>query len=696
MYISKIALKNWRSYADATFEFKKPTAKKPLVLIGAMNGHGKTSLLVSLYLGLFGRFGLRYCEGAASFDEKNASFYRKSIQNFRRNTATADEPTSIELVFSPTLNPGDRDEEEIRLVRRWYFTSLNQPKQGEAFEEVILFIGGKPCRMPIEVDGSFDRLEKYLFPAHVMPAFFFDGEQAQTLINNAGEQGIKKAVEVMYGTKVIEELNERIMGYINTSRQKLGGVKQTSEKERELDQKKLLRIEINARIADQQKQYGDLESQKESLEKERRNIQETLAKLGGAIAQNAKKIHEDVIHAERDQESAVRELAECAESLGVCLAVSRLAMPILNRMESEDQRERWERLREGAIDRTDHVISVAMPEPASQDQLLGNLSGEVREKVKQRFRIALEQIYNPPPINCATEYLLGHVKGELRQKSLIALNRLRRISSTDIRQKAQELKHTRDAYQDAVARSNRLKDLPKEIEEMTEQLNTINSQMQEAFRQISIIDHEIKKLKGDYHSLNAEIGRLQEEVAKMEPEQKRIAVAERVGRVLEELTDKLRPITISRLEESVTKHFLSIADKKYRGGQIVFPKDGEPNFRMGDGTEQLISTMSGFERRSFGIAFSLALAEITQRRIPLIIDTPLGNADTQYRPRLLKAVTNVDLDQVIILTHDAEVNGPLLDVIKNQTCQRFLVKYDEVNKESVVYPNQYFDEGESE
>lgn len=44
-----------------------------------------------------------------------------------------------------------------------------------------------------------------------------------------------------------------------------------------------------------------------------------------------------------------------------------------------------------------------------------------------------------------------------------------------------------------------------------------------------------------------------------------------------------------------------------------------------------------FEKRSFGIAFSLALAEITKRRIPLVIDTPLGNADSEYRPRTLKS-----------------------------------------------------------
>ena len=87
MYLSKLQLKNWRSYADATFEFNEPTARKSVVLIGAMNGHGKTSFLVSLYLGLFGKFGLRHCEGFSRADGDDVSTYRQAIERYRRNVA---------------------------------------------------------------------------------------------------------------------------------------------------------------------------------------------------------------------------------------------------------------------------------------------------------------------------------------------------------------------------------------------------------------------------------------------------------------------------------------------------------------------------------------------------------------------------------------------------------------------------------
>ena len=186
MYLSKLHLQNWRSYADAVFEFKSPSERRSIVLIGAMNGHGKTSFLLSLYLGLFGRYGLRHCEGFATYDTNNDfKTYRDAVTKFRRNTAESSEPTVIDITLTPSWRDSN-DEEEVRVVRRWYFSGRNEPKQGSAFEEVDIYIGG---RLQKSADNDKDpivlaheRVERNLFEAHVAPAFFFDGEQAQKLI----------------------------------------------------------------------------------------------------------------------------------------------------------------------------------------------------------------------------------------------------------------------------------------------------------------------------------------------------------------------------------------------------------------------------------------------------------------------------------------------------------------------------------
>ena len=93
---------------------------------------------------------------------------------------------------------------------------------------------------------------------------------------------------------------------------------------------------------------------------------------------------------------------------------------------------------------------------------------------------------------------------------------------------------------------------------------------------------------------------------------------------------------------------------------------------------------------SFSIAFCLALAEITGQRIPLVIDTPVGNADSEYRARALRQLAEFDTDQIIILTHDEEVSRPFLEAIEDQVGQQILVDFDQETRSSNVLHNQFF------
>lgn len=687
MYLSKIRLINWRSYADQTFDFPKPTAKKPLVLVGAMNGHGKTSLLLALYIGMHGRFGIRYCEGLSHAAENDTIFYRKYLKMFRRNDADPDQPTSVELCFSPTTK--DETSEEIRLIRAWYFTSTGSPKPGESFEELRIYSNEKPLKIP-EVDLGTDRLARLLFPAYVMPAFFFDGEQAQTLITSAGTPGIKKAIEVMFGTKILEEVHEEIRHFIHLSHSRVGGKRTTTKLEDDLDAKTTERDRLNKQISQLQQKEIELSKQCDQIDQERKFIEEKISLLGGKDGQDLSALQERLKNTQKRLNDSERNIKDSVRSLGINLALSRFHVALRNRLEAEDQRETWEQLRKGTLERADQVLDAAIPEPPERDELLGNLSNDVRGKVKVRFRNALDQIYNPPPTGCATEYLHGHVTGEQRKGLLENLHRHLNQNEDQLRKKVQELRFASNEYEDVKARVDSFANLPQAFEELATELKRLNNEKSEAFRRLHQAESEVKKLKADLHALSAEIGQLTEQLAKFKPEQKRIAVAERVNRVLDGLLTELKPFAIKHLERAVTHHYTKIIDQRFKDYTISIPDEGAPELRDLEGKVHLVETMSGFERRSFGIAFSLALAELTQRRLPLVIDTPLGNADSEYRPRLLKALTNVDLDQIIMLTHDEEVNGRLLSEIDNTISAKFLVKFDDSTKQSKVHPNSYF------
>jgi DNA sulfur modification protein DndD len=693
MYLAKLHLQNWRTYGEATFDFAEPTARKSVVLIGAMNGHGKTSFLMSLYLGLFGRFGLRHCEGFTKEDEPDVASYRQAIERYRRNVADPDEPTIVDVTLAPTTSDAP-DEEEVRIVRRWYFSGQNKAKQGEGFEEVDVYVGGRLQKnTSLDKDPlvlAYERVERNLFPAHVAPAFFFDGEQAQKLIENTGEAGLKKAVEVMFGTKVIAEVADTVSQYLVRVRQGAGGKRKATERQDELETKIKLREELNGRIAKLQSDHVKLERDKEEKERERSNLQIQLAEMGGNGASDAAKLQGEYVRIEREVADAEKALAESVRSLGIALAMSRLAPAIAGRLKAEELREAWEGLKRGTLDNKEKVLAFAMPEPREADALLGHLDAESRKQVRERFADALERIYNPPPPESAKEFLLGHVKGDVRSRVIAQLGQVQAGASVRAKASAKRLRDAREAKDDIKAKMELIQNLPQQTQAIRERLDVLNNANQEVSRKLGLIEGEVRKLKADLHALNEDIGRIQEELARLGPEQKRIAVAERVGRALEALQEQLRPATTLRLEEYVTKYFLKIADQRFRGGKICLPPGGAPEFEWADGRRQALETISGFEKRSFGIGFSLALAEIIRRRIPLVIDTPLGNADSEYRPRTLQALTDFDLDQVIILTHDEEVTAKLVERIRPSLLQTFLVEYRGKEQGSVVQRDRYF------
>lgn len=690
MYLARLQLKNWRSYADATFDFNEPTERKSVVLIGAMNGHGKTSFLVSLYLGLFGRFGLRHCEGFAGNDGTDIPHYRKAIADYRRSNADPDWPTEIDITLRPTIR--DNDEEEVRIVRRWHFTGRNEPKPGAAFEEVEIYVGGRLQR-PTNLDKdplivAHERIERNLFQAHVAPAFFFDGEQAQKLIENMGGAGIKRAVEVMFGTKIVEEAADAMKFYLTRIHNAAGGKKKVSERQTECESKLKEREELNNVIGAKQAELKKLEDDQEQKEHQRSCLQDELARLGGGIGGNRDAILAAHARAEAEITAAEKALGDCWRSLGLALAVSRLAVPIQNRLKGESVREDWEGLKRGTLENKEQVMAIALPEP---DPLLGFLSKEAREQVRQRFIDALEKIYNPPRPGWVDEYQLGHVRGEGRARVLLQLSQAQAQGAAKVKTAAKRLRDAREALEDTKSRVNRLQNDPGTSEKLGQQIAALNSAIQQDIRKAGAIENEIKKLKADLKTLNEEIGRIQEELAKLGPEQQRIATAERTMRALDAILEKLEPVTTARLEEYVTRHFVEIADRRFRNARISLPVSSPPELHFPDARDnRQLQSNSGFEKRAFGIAYTLALAEITRRRVPLVIDTPLGNADSEYRPRTLKALANFDLDQVIILTHDKEVEPDLVEHIRGQVSQKFLVEYKAAEGLSVVHPNCYF------
>ena len=394
MYLAEVRLINWRSYQDVTLTFPPPGEDRSLVLVGAMNGHGKTSLLFGLYFGLFGRFGTRYIEGfELAGEDVGRQHYRRALKELRRRNTDADDPTEVHI----ELQPSSRDPEDMvrfRIERRWFFASTGGLR--EHGEEVAVYLDDVP--QPIDdVDDATRLIEEHLFPARVLPAFFFDGEQAQKRIDETGNAQMHQAVEVLFGTKLLEELQTQLTRYVGQRRSELPRLN-GSEDDGQIDLLRSSRDVLQGQLSTVQERLRALEDEKATTLTEVENLQAQLSSLGVSSHKKLDRLAERLHKARAHMDGQDEQLRQLAGEIALPLALCRFELALEKQLQAERLREDWEALREGTQSRIGEVLDRAFPEP---DPLLdGVVANELVESLKGRFRTAIESIYQPPPEGC--------------------------------------------------------------------------------------------------------------------------------------------------------------------------------------------------------------------------------------------------------------------------------------------------------
>ncbi len=193
MIIKSIKLHNFGVYlGDNTFTFSK---HKPVVLIGGMNGHGKTTFLEAILLGLYG-------SNSPSYKEKKRTTYTGYLKSYINRMCT-ERDAFIELGF--TLN-----ETDIYHVRR-YWREVGRTVKEELY---------------IKHNGVYDAFLtknwsmfiENLVPNALSKFFFFDGEKIVEMALDTDNKQVKESIKAMLGINTLDMLTndlKRIMRKLN-------------------------------------------------------------------------------------------------------------------------------------------------------------------------------------------------------------------------------------------------------------------------------------------------------------------------------------------------------------------------------------------------------------------------------------------------------------------------------------------------
>jgi len=640
MIIKKLTLHNFGVYAgENTFLFE---GKKPIVLVGGMNGRGKTTFLEAVLLALYGSNSFAYSESK----QKSYAQYLRSFVN----RSEIDKICSVELEFE--IN---NEVKENYIVKREWNTVTKTTK-----EQISVYKDGIYNEF---LTNNWPMFVENILPSALSSFFFFDGEKiAELAVDNTNVQ-LKNSIRSMLGISVLDVLSNDIMRNLKKINKK-GEDNKNAEGVQVLREEKEKEIEalasIDAKIEELSRKLVEGSDNLETLH------QLYTAKGGDAVD----KRHETV----KERASFMANLSG-EESRLYELTATELPLLLVKDL-----------IRDIKLQATDEHSDMIMKQVAAQ---LDGLYEEFEAEYTGETKASLEFI------NYVKERVNSDQSEPIYELSDQALFQTNNLVESIMKNVANETK--------SILESKRK--LEKQIGELDSYLSLdINdNELQEIYKQIKgveqvIIDYQVKMLELDRQrsAANSKVMTITAEFSKYvesylstaelrDSTDRTIKYSNMALNIIENYMVELQKRKTDILADTITDCYKKLANKKNLIQKIVMNSETlDIQYLSEDGKEVPKDSLSAGEKQMMVISILWALAICSKKKLPVIIDTPLSRLDSLHRTSLITIYFPNAGEQTIILSTDSEIDAGYYKLMKENIGDEFTLNYDEITKSTSI------------
>jgi len=673
MFLRSIQLRDWKAFANGQFDFPVPTKNKNVVLIGAKNGYGKTSLLEAIILGLYGRDGMHALARAITSNSDEDKSYDEFMERALHAQALQQGRSSIaiSIVLEDAI-------ERLKIVRRWHFTGGGKHRRLD--EEVNLFAGKdeEPVKVPGMRHSREERDDYYrsviarqFIPFHLTEFFLFDGERVQQLAKQQKADTVKAGVEGILGVQLLRVLQGDLIAYAQDRKR---GVEN-------IEDETLTRVndqiaEIEARLEPCQSKLKAIEDQLTPINRRIEELTRTVRTMTGGNSANVKELMESQFSFRRQREKVEERLNQMLRTdLALALAGKTLRDRVSTSIRSEIKRTEWLASKNHTREKLDRILAgLEADEPPIKPELTEHQLLVLRKRVSDVW----ETLWHPPPADCATEERHTYLTEAERRKVIERLDKVERLGVAELETLLADhdeatVAFNRLGHQIAGLSGveDRIRDDMNELQKMNQQAGQLREQMGELTRQEQNDDSELNRLR-------AEAGRMAARHESAQPNLARAAKAEKIAELISESIEDLYPRYVTRLGAEMTSIYKQLAHKTLVK-KIEIATDCTVQL-LGDKGHNIRSMdSSAGEEQIFALSLIAAIAKVSGTKVPIVMDTPLARLDTDHRSNVLRYFAANAGEQVIFLSQPDEVNGEYLRVIRDRVCKAYHIEFEELD-----------------
>lgn len=687
MHIAQIALRDWKAYTTATFDFPAPAAGRNIILIGAPNGYGKTSLFEAIVLGMFGRDGLPLIARSpfsGGDKERLATSYKAFLEKALHMGATNGGRTSCSVKITFVDDEG----EHLEIQRIWHFSDSGSYRPLD--EEVHIFEG--PTRKAVGPTGlqGNDRVDWYreyiartFLPYYLAAFFLFDGEQVSAFAEREMAAQVRTGIEGLLGIPVLKQLAEDLRAYAAVRRRESPNVSDKTIEKLELD-----RDVLKFQYDEKRRRYEEIEPDLAKLKEERDNLTRELASFGAGSQAQLQEQLEQLNQLRRAVESGRAQLEDLmAKDIALALSGLGLRESLKARLAGETILERWESGKNQGDTNLERFLGAVDSGMSGIDP---NLTEAQRASVLTTARSAWEQLWYPPPENCAESFLHPHLNELERSKVIDRLEELDELGAPAIVELLNDIAFNEEALDRLQQDVTRTESVAPHVDKKRERLTVLNGQIQELDQEIGALKRELAALESQVNQKNTELTKLAGQWDQAKPSVRRAMRALKVASMVDDIVAQAVPSQIEAIAKAMTAAHRSMAHKKDLVERIAIDENCDVQLLNAQGIDVRRYDLSAGEKQIFTQALISAVSSVSGRGFPMVVDTPLGRLDIEHRKGVLNHLVKRE-HQVILLSTNTEVVGEYLREIEQHVQKKYLIHFERVGDigQSTVKPGYF-------
>ncbi|WOZ38496.1 DNA sulfur modification protein DndD [Paenibacillus polymyxa] len=668
MIIKKLVLNNYKTFyghqeLDLDIPDNSRQDNKNIILIGGLNGSGKTSILKAIHYSLFGKRGMSPEE------------YKRIFSNVINNTFFNEGGRECYIVLTVEVN----NKEEWELKTKWIFDH-SKIQVHETREITIRKPGARIGRTQIINNmETYNRFIDRTIPYHVAPFFIFDGEEIKDIILRQNSYEMKEAIQKLSGLEAYKALKTDLTDALSFLSTKIFKANASKSPETNQDKVKYELAETNksldefkARKDKEENRKTKLLDQIQALKKERENK----IKLNASSREvYVKKLTASETKLQSFETNFTKEFMDSA--FDILLRDQYLLLQ--KELKKEESYMQQKLVKEASLVPYQNFISnlfeVELDPPLTSTQ-------------KENLMLSGEKIWSKlNKINSELEEIeLLHDLNKEQHRKLMNLPIKTSQHLTNIYNQMEKERTLIQQYESEIRKAPESVDIEEEnekIDNLTKMLGEVELRLKSATRKINTLSEKRARL-------SKKLTQTEKKEDNNNQYQEQFEAIALIIQFLDDYIEKLTKLKANFIHEQFKLMLNQLFRKQDEFGKIEFDMSSFTIRLYNDRNQEIsVHDRSAGEMQIISSALIWALTKSSRYALPMIIDTPLGRLDSYHRSYLIDHYYKELSEQVIILSTDTEITEDYIKQIKDSTYKQFTLDYDQNRKYTLIIPGYF-------